>query len=328
LILSLRKLTYSCIFAPDMKEFRDLKELLLNLVEIHIQTDEETCLNLLQEKLDVISNYRKSLSLEEDEKYKRAFRKFENLLDLLHECPFGKYVNDKPRGFPGDFVTQEMIILGRNYSDHQNLGTTPLGKLLSLLTYRMAACAANEYRLDFIKHHIAGSGKALASIGSGSGIEYWDMDQKFLKSLDVFLLDMDEGALGSAIYHIPVNSNFRFYQANLLKFILGKDKDEIMGTRELIYLLGLLDYFPVKQSSRIVSKLWENVKPGGKMILTNAHPSNPTRLWMEYVSEWYLIYKTREEMMLIVENLKDVLKMEYLLDKFSVYQYIIVTKIK
>lgn len=311
-----------------MKEYKELKELLQNLIEIRAQNDEETCLNLLQEKLDVIARKREFLTSEEDEMYKKDFRTYEDLLELLHQNTFGKYVNDKPRGYPGDFVTQEMIILGRQHDEHRYLGTTPLGKLLCSLTYRMAACAANEFRLEFIRKQILNSWASIASVGSGSGIEYWTMEDELLASRDVFLLDMDEGALESARDHISCDGNFRFYQANLLKFILSPDRLDIMGKRDLIYLLGLLDYFPVKQCSKIVHKLWENVKPGGKMILTNAHPSNPTRLWMEYVSEWYLIYKTREEMLQMIADLKDIHQSEYFLDEFSVYQYLILTKIK
>jgi extracellular factor (EF) 3-hydroxypalmitic acid methyl ester biosynthesis protein len=94
----------------------------------------------------------------------------------------------------------------------------------------------------------------------------------------------------------------------------------------LIYLLGLLDYFSVKHSAKIVSRLWQNVTSGGKLILTNAHASNPTRLWMEYVSEWYLLYKTKDEMYQIIDGLQSLDNVEYIMDEFSVYQYMILTK--
>jgi hypothetical protein len=62
------------------------------------------------------------------------------------------------------------------------------------------------------------------------------------------------------------------------------------------------------------------------MILTSAHASNPTRLWMEYVSEWYLIYKTREEMSRTIDGLENLESAEYLMDELTVYQYLILTK--
>ena len=159
-------------------------------------------------------------------------------------------------------------------------------------------------------------------------MEYWDMEESFLKNLDILLLDMDEGALQSAHSHIRANGNIHYLQANLLKFILCNQKNDTLGKRDLIYLLGLLDYFSVKHSAKIVSRLWENVNPGGKMILTNAHASNSTRLWMEYVSEWYLIYKTKDEMFQIIDGLENLERTEYLMDEFLVYQYLIIEKQK
>lgn len=309
-----------------MEEFRQLKKLLLELVYLKDKHDEGYCLHLLQEKLDVISQKRAFLTSEEDTKYKKEFRNYEDLLQILHQCVFGKYVYDKPRGYPGDFVTQEMIILGRKEPVHRYLGTTPLGQLLGALTYDMEACAANEFRLKFIKEQISHSGISIASIGSGSGIEFWDMEEAFLKSSRILLLDMDEGAHESARKHICTASGIEYHLANLLKFILSNQKNEVLASRDLIYMLGLLDYFSVKHSAKIVSRLWENVNAGGKFILTNAHETNPTRLWMEYVSEWYLNYKTKDEMFQIIEELEHVKNIEYQIDEFLVYQYIIITK--
>jgi len=310
-----------------MKEFEELYELLENLVQIESQYNEEKCLNLLQLKLDNIDKIRGSLLPEDEKIYKQNFRQYKDLLKILHECPFGKYVNDKPRGYPGDFITQEMIILGRRYNEHRYIGETSIGKLLSSLTYNMPACAANDFRLEYIKSQIIHSGKNIASIGSGSSIEYWEMDKEVLNSRKFLLIDQDSGALESAKKHINHNSdNFIFHQDNILKFILCNNKMEFFGKMDFIYLLGLLDYFPIKHSKKIVSKLWENINSKGKMLLTNAHPNNPTKLWMEYVSEWYLDYKTEGEMMQIVDGLNDVFDIKYEIDKYNVYQYITIIK--
>ena len=150
-----------------MKEFEELYDLLKNLVEIKSRSNEAYCLNLLQQKLDVIANIRATLSTEDEIFYKQEFRNYKDLLLILHQCPFGKYVNDKSRGYPGDFITQEMIILGRKYPEHRYIGDTSIGQLLSSLTYDMPACVANDFRLQYIKSKIEQSGENIASIGSG-----------------------------------------------------------------------------------------------------------------------------------------------------------------
>ena len=274
-----------------MKEFEELYELVNNLVQINNQSNEENCLNLLQQKLDAIAEIRASLSSDHEIIYKQEFRKYKDLLLILHQCPFAKYVNDKPRGYPGDFITQEMIILGRKFTEHRYLGETILGQLQSSLTYNMHACAANEFRLEFIKSKIRQSGENIASIGSGSAMEYWDMEEDILSTRNIILIDQDNGALESARSHISNRNKFIFHQDNILKFILCNDKKIFFNEQDFIYLIGLLDYFSIKQSKKIVTNLWKNVKSNGSLLLTNAHPSNPTRLLMEYVSEWYLSYK-------------------------------------
>jgi hypothetical protein len=310
-----------------MQEFEELYELVNNLVQIENRTDEAHCLNLLQLKLAEIEKIRSSLSSEDEKLYKERFRNYKDLIPILHQCPFGKYVNDKPRGYPGDFITQEMIISGRKFIKDRYIGDTPIGRLLSSLTYNMAACAANDFRLQYIKSQLKQSGEDIASIGSGSAIEYWDIEEDFINTRSILLIDQDRGALESAKFHIKnTANNFVFHTDNILKFILCNNKRASFSERDFIYLLGLLDYFSIKQSSKIVSSLWKDVKPNGKLLLTNAHPSNPTRLWMEYVSEWYLDYKSKDEVYQIVENLNDINKIDYEIDEFGVYQYLTIYK--
>jgi len=310
-----------------MQEFEDLYELLKNLVQIKDQSDEANCLNLLQQKLEAIAKIRASLSTEDEIVYKQEFRNYKDLLLILHQCPFAKYVNDKPRGYPGDFITQEMIILGRKLPEYRYLGDTSLGQLQSSLTYDMPACAANDFRLQYIKSRIKQSGKNIASIGSGSAIEYWDMEEELFNTHSILLIDQDNGALESAKNHIKNKADsFIFHQDNILKFILCNDKRDFFSEKDFIYLLGLLDYFSIKHSKKIVTNLWKNVKSEGTLLLTNAHPSNPTRFLMEYVSEWYLNYKTKDEIYQIVDNLDGVNKIDYTIDAYGVYQYLTVVK--
>jgi extracellular factor (EF) 3-hydroxypalmitic acid methyl ester biosynthesis protein len=45
------------------------------------------------------------------------------------------------------------------------------------------------------------------------------------------------------------------------------------------------------------------VKPGGLVIVTNVSDDNPSKAWMEYLVEWNLIYRSRQELEdLIPEN--------------------------
>ncbi|MBN2443461.1 MAG: class I SAM-dependent methyltransferase [Spirochaetales bacterium] len=308
------------------KKILDLKEFILSAPHIVASEGEQKCYTLLSEKLKGISDLRSELRTEQEQKLMNEFRK--ELLPLTHKSYFCKYVYDKPRGYSGDFKTQEMIWLGLTDNvEHRYLGDSDLGKLISSLTFEMENPKANVARVKFLKEEICSAGKRIASLGCGPCLELWDIQEEKVCNKRFFLLDQDDGALKRAMNKISVSSdNVIYVRDNILRFIIKNKKAKLLGPRDFIYLFGLLDYFPVKSSKAIIEALWSSVAPGGKIVITNAHPENPTRLWMEYVGNWFLNYKNKEDLYDVAENLSKVDNIEYIFDNFNVYQYLKITK--
>jgi len=189
----------------------------------------------------------------------------------------------------------------------------------------MANCRANEERVRFLSNRVRVGGKRLASIGCGSCLELWE--QEGLESCDFLLLDQDKGALeraknkvSKAIGHVTV------IEQNILKFVLRGSKDGAIGHRDFVYAFGLFDYFDHSSASRLTKGLWQMVAPGGVLLVTNAHPGNPTRLWMEYGGDWFLKYKTSEEMMSLSDGLEAVVERSLRADSQGVYQFLEIRK--
>lgn len=309
---------------PSIKR---LKEILLTLPQIAEKSGEPAAHLVLSKELARLTKKRNQLSSEHEKRFMREFQGA--LLSMLHESTFGKYIYDKPRGYPGDYITQEMIWNAHHgHKKDRYLGTTPFGKLISSLTFEMENPKANIARVNFIKGKLLNSGKRIASIGCGSCIELWDISVKILKSKSIFLLDQDLFALIRAKKKLnhKLSENFIFRHENILKFIAVNKNKDLLGPRDLIYIIGLLDYFNVKSSKKIISSLWKNVTNGGSLLFTNAHPLNPTRIWMEYCSEWFLNYKDKKEVLEIVAELPNVSSVNYQIDKYNVYQYMEVIK--
>lgn len=308
-----------------MKEIIELKEIILDLPDINRTKGEKECYNILIEHIHRLSEIRKNFSKEEDDKIMKLFRN--ETLELFFMSDLAKYIYEKPRGYAGDFVTQEFIWNGCNDVNHRYIGINDIGKLISAFTFDMHSCLAIVSRLHFLKDEITKSGKFVASIGCGSCIEFWNSTNELPEGIDGFMLDQDSGAFDSARQHINQNGNrFNFYNDNILKFILNRDRIKLMGKRNLIYAVGLFDYFSVKNSTRIVKHLWDAVTSGGLMIITNAHPDNPTKFWMEYAGDWFLCYKNKQEMFEITEGLEDVNSIDYIIDKHNVFQYLKIRK--
>lgn len=308
-----------------MKEIKELKEIILDLPKINKANGEKECYNIFTNQINKLSDIRKNFSKIEDVRCTNMFRK--EILKYVLKSEFVKYVYEKPRGYAGDFMTMQIIWNGCTDNKNRYLGTTEIGKLISALTLDMHACQAIIKRIIFLKDELTKAGKRFASIGCGPCIEYWNASNELHNDVDVFLLDQDSGALDSAKKQIKRNNHqFYFHNDNILKFILDRDKIKLMGKRDLIYSVGMLDYFSIKNSARIINRLWESVSSGGLIIITNAHPDNPTRLWMEYAGDWFLCYKTKKQMFEIADGLKNVNSIDYIMDNQNVFQYLKIRK--
>jgi hypothetical protein len=55
---------------------------------------------------------------------------------------------------------------------------------------------------------------------------------------------------------------------------------------------GLFDYLPDESAIAMLWLFWERLAEGGVLLVWNFAPHNPTRAYMEWIGNWYLIYRT------------------------------------
>lgn len=307
----------------DYTVFRDM---LTQLPRISDESGEPAALLELESHLRELSKFRSTLSHSEEISHIDIFRRVSHYLILQSE--FNYYVFARPRGYPGDFMTQELIWKGRTIGgQYRYRGVSRTGELLTSLTLDMAAPRANEERMKRLSQLVQDPNLvSVASIGCGSAIEFWGAGEIIPES--IFLLDQDDEALARAKqYGRFGNRDVKFCKENIVKFILRNSRCLHLGMRDLIYSFGLLDYFPMQMAKRIIESLWVSVNSGGRLLITNAHPGNPTRLWMEWGGEWYLNYKTEEQMRELVVGLDGLASVSYEIDSQNVYQYLTIQKI-
>ena len=72
---------------------------------------------------------------------------------------------------------------------------------------------------------------------------------------------------------------------------------------DLVYCAGLYDYLTDRVCSRLTSLFYGMVKPGGLVVATNVHPSNPVRYYMEFLVEWYLVYRDEAKMQALARGM-------------------------
>jgi len=304
-----------------MEEIKAFESFLLSVKteNVHAQT-----LSVFTNHINHINKIYEASADDSKEQYLKKLR--EIIYPLSDQSIFMSQVRFKPRGYAGDFLTQEMIWYGRKGDLQVYKDSTALGAVISQLVYNMEACRANEVRVHFLSKVLDDyHGKNIASLACGSAIEFWDKPKDFFSSSKVFLLDQDQGALDRAKVQIgEIGDNIDFVRQDILKFLIRPK--ELMGSRDLIYLFGLFDYFPIKLVKKVVKKLWDCLESKGEIIFTNAVPENPTRAFMELIGAWYLDYKNTETMLEVISGLKNVKRVVYFIDDFKVYQYVRIQK--
>lgn len=105
---------------------------------------------------------------------------------------------------------------------------------------------------------------------------------------------------------------------------------------DLVYSAGLYDYIWTdpqhndKGAVALTKHLFHLVKPGGSLVIGNFSPNNPRdlRFPMEYVYEWFLIYRTKEEMLAFARSIpeREIKSMEVLEEPLGINYFLKIDK--
>ena len=321
---------------------REFKEFVSNLgydLSVYKNLFDDLDNQLLSEPEDIKNVLQKAIIDTEGKKFKSYFDCKVNELDKLvkyfnrkeHQihgsffrsqlkcfilcCPLMARTNLKPRGYPGDSKMMQMIY--RN--DYQ--GESIFGKLLH--NYTVSSSAAQSVRnrqfviLDRIKKlkeriKLSPNEKIrILSIACGPA---WEL-KKLLKAKADFnefnftLFDNDQLALNEA-RQLVENTEKRFGEKAQIDYVKGSVRTIIankkfrkkIGKYHLIYSLGLFDYLTKPVAMRVMDFLYQQLIPDGELVVGNFHDANSSRNFMEYWGDWYLIHRTENELLALLNN--------------------------
>ncbi len=83
--------------------------------------------------------------------------------------------------------------------------------------------------------------------------------------------------------------------ANLVYLATGRQIIDLKD-QDLIYSIGLTDYFNDKFVIKLLNYIHATLRPGGKVILGNFHPRNPDKAVMDHILDWRLIHRSEADM--------------------------------
>lgn len=204
----------------------------------------------------------------------------------------------KPFGYAGDFKIIEDIY-------ENNPITTGFERLFDNYFQMSAISAAVRNRKEDFRRLISGfiqdrqgAKLRIMSLASGPSRELREivsLNTSLCKNVTFDCYDNDEKALEFAKNQLRGQENFNFFKLNAIRIALKDDPCSIISEKyDLIYSTGLFDYFSEKIATLLVSSLKKILKPGGSMIIANVRDkySNPSVYFMEWVGDWYLVYRS------------------------------------
>lgn len=205
----------------------------------------------------------------------------------------------KPLGYAGDFEMLARICrqeccpdpLGRAF-DRYFLGQGAPQAVLARTEQTAAALAAECLRRPPGPLHVV-------SVGSGPGLDVAAalamLPQRRRAAVRVALLDIDPGALEFARGHVePLlpGESLRCERVNLSRLPKTARRGQLLGAPDFLVCAGLFDYLDDDAATAMLTCFWEHLAPGGLLLVGNFAPHNPTRAYMEWIGNWYLLYRT------------------------------------
>lgn len=209
----------------------------------------------------------------------------------------------KPLGYAGDF---ELLgwICDEARCEH------PLGRLLDRYFLSLASPQAVRHRntesaAAAVSRFFATESRPfrMTSIGSGPARDFesalGSLPAERRDDVSVTLLDIDPAALDFArcrLERFVSPEQINTLRENLYRLPDSRRRDALAVEQDFIVCLGFFDYLDDRTAAQMLSLFWQRLRPGGQLLVGNFAPHCPTRAFMEWIGNWYLIYRTAEEM--------------------------------
>ncbi len=207
----------------------------------------------------------------------------------------------KPRGYAGDAVSIDGIYA------NQPSGVGRLGPLLDCCFLDEPAAQAVRNRRGLLREEIEAVLRRhpdrqvqITTMACGPAREVFDVFDNLddIHRLQVHLIDLDQKALDQVqaeAVELGIHSQLHFHHADLIKLSLGRQRLDI-PPQDLVYSIGLIDYFIDKLVIKLMNYGHHLLRPNGEMILGNFHPGNPNKELMDHVLDWRLHHRSEDHM--------------------------------
>ncbi|MEW5705055.1 MAG: class I SAM-dependent methyltransferase [Pseudomonadota bacterium] len=220
------------------------------------------------------------------------------------EGPIWKRSYEKPLGYPGDYEVMNYVYAWRRQ------GATAFGKLLHRVGLDGMECIAN--RMVMMQQTIAEvvarkTGPVhITNLACGPAQEVVN----YLKlahlpnPVHLTLIDQDQRALAQAYertypetLRLAGQASVNCLHVAFVQLMKGEKILEKIPPQDLIYAIGLVDYLSARQASTLLKSLYQQLAPGGCLVIGNVKKGRHGLLWpAEFLCDWSLVYRTEADL--------------------------------
>ncbi|MEZ4861156.1 MAG: class I SAM-dependent methyltransferase [Caldilineaceae bacterium] len=203
----------------------------------------------------------------------------------------------KPHGYPGDYEMLEKLYLEHVSSD------ASLANWDNFFHWQRCVIAVRNRKQFFIcllkclEHSSCSEQMQVLDLASGPArceCEFLRNDSTGKTFFDCVDFDGDAIAYAKNLCREHLE-RINFYNANVFRF-------KTRNRYQLIWSAGLFDYFDDKQFKFLLKRLVTLLDIEGELVIGNFSPDNPTRDYMEIVGDWYLYYRTQNDLMTLAQD--------------------------
>ena len=231
--------------------------------------------------------------------------------------PFIYRTFQKPLGYAGDYEMVSMML--RDPYE----GSSMFAKILNRLFLDTAPVVAHRNRIKYLKQrlhdetermHSQGKVARIFNLGCGPAqeIQNFLIDDDLCDHADFLLLDFNDETITNTTRDLEGlrarhrrRTGIKLEKRSVHQILKESSRTGAgfeTGSYDLVYCAGLFDYLSDRICRRLLEVFYDLVAPGGLLIATNVDLSNPSRNWMEYVLEWHLVYRDKEQFMKIAPD--------------------------
>jgi LSD1 subclass zinc finger protein len=217
--------------------------------------------------------------------------------DIHSRSVFVKRLQEWPRKYPGDFETLEYICNQENKSLY---GTIEY----FIEDYALNSTVAQQHRNKIYKQSeiILNSllngreNQKLLSVGCGGCRDLLNIENYISNvKCEIVLNDIESDALALSRERLKNFDNVQLVPGNIIQALR---KVENLGPFDLVVTGGLFDHLSDKHLSFFLKRASKSLLNGNStLFFTNSTEGNPFRVWIEYLADWKLFYRSKDHIM-------------------------------